>query len=93
MDIPTKIEIYLMDELLIFEYQTNAQNNGRAFIEKHFLTNNEYIKIYNLVKYFGCKAKIISTANNGFLVDKPKAEQFILDDGFENYFDTMLVRY
>ena len=87
MDIPTKIEIYLMDELLIYEYQTSGKNNGVAFIKKHYLTNNKYIKIYNLVEHFGYKAKIINATNNRFLIDKSKAEQFILEEGFENYFD------
>ncbi|MBL4592467.1 MAG: hypothetical protein JKX68_01470 [Flavobacteriales bacterium] len=93
MYFPKKREVYLMDELLIFEYQTEGENTPTTFIKKHHITKNEYSKIYGLVKYFGKEAEIISISGDGFLIEKSKAEKFILDDGFENYFDAELVEY
>lgn len=87
MQIPTYTEIYLMDKLLVFEYQNSGKNNGTAFIKRHNLSNNDYIKTYNLVKHFGGEVGILNISDGGFLVNKDKAEYFILDNGFDNYFE------
>jgi hypothetical protein len=93
MYFPKRREVYLMDDLLIYEYQTEGENTPTVFIKKHHITSNEYSKIYGLVKYFGNEAEIISISGDGFLVEKSKAEQFIVNDGFENYFEAESVEY